>query len=410
MLNYNPTFTIIVRRGNEIVNRINDNQPRPRKRQSISQDTMNRMQEEAIVSVQEETQPKSKWLDTVFETKKETQPIIKEEVKQQPKYEYSREVFHDISKFLQGIQYRYGADLALNLAAKLNVTYYTDRSEKKVNNTEIKKEEVKPIIPQPVSIPIESQQLTVQKINGVETVIAPPHPPKKLPCEEEEKWNEIKEKQKLSIDIQNDDVVDEVNKPTSELFPVKPKTVEEISAEEAIAAGNQLMGIPGRSLVDEQLFKEYMPRMRRAVEKFFDDIEIEADTERQSQQLARTIKEFIASSVRDVINDDGSGLEIKVNLTVDHLNRSCFKINAINYGTPLFETLLYPKEKEQEEEIKPEESDQLPDYLSTDEVIQLFTDLTQEYLNNHNIKTNEDKIQSQKELIVILYTALLKLD
>lgn len=135
---------------------------------------------------------------------------------------------------------------------------------------------------------------------------------------------------------------------TTNLFPVKPMTREEKDAEDAKAnTDGAILGFPGVSMVEILRFDEDMPRIKAAVEQRFSHLILNSeDADKQVTELSRAIKDFIAGDVAAIMGTDQNGIEVIVGRTTDHRNKDCFSVQAFNYKTPLFITVLYPADKE----------------------------------------------------------------
>ena len=176
---------------------------------------------------------------------------------------------------------------------------------------------------------------------------------------------------------------------------MKPKTREEIEAEDAERnAKGEVMGFPGTPLVDSIRFKNEMPIIKASVESYLNKFPLDADADRQAEDLENKIKNFIKDDVAEIMHDpEAKGLTVKATRTVDHRNMDCFEIEATHLGTPLFKTYLYPDNGEFDKHL--EETMDQPEVMFNSKVM---TTLFEEWFKD--IDTSEcTSVEQAKKII-----------
>ena len=211
----------------------------------------------------------------------------------------------DITLFLDSIYAKYGKKDAIDLARKLGLYYKTPQDRD--NNT----------LPQrDSSIKTEKKQESPQQ---------PQRPDYKARI------------QRGKVEV--------TEKPKTQLYPVKPKTREEIEAEENIHNEEKaVLGFPGEPLVATMRFNEAIPKIKQTIiDKFDKKIElVNGSEDRTIENLRKQISDLIGKEVARLTNSDTEGMEVYINGTHDNRNKKCYAVRITHYKSPILETTLYP--------------------------------------------------------------------
>lgn len=218
------------------------------------------------------------------------------------------DINNDITMFLDSIYVKYGKQEAINLARKLGLYYISaherERSDSTLPQRNPNREQRQQIIQQPKQKPDYKARLQRGK-------------------------------------------TEESEKPKSQLYPVKPKTREEIEAEDNIHAGEKApLGIPGEPIVVTMRFNEAIPKIKQTIiDKFDHKIElIDGSEDKTLDKLKRDISDLIVNEITRLTNSDTKGLEVYINGSHDIRNKKCYAIRIAHYKSPILETTLYPVE------------------------------------------------------------------
>lgn len=144
---------------------------------------------------------------------------------------------------------------------------------------------------------------------------------------------------------------------TEGLFPVKPMSREELDAlDMQNREDNVAMGFPGEPLANTMRMSQYFPQLKKRVEDHlngfsFDDIE---DEGKVIDRLHKAISDLTADEIARISGTDTSGIEIMINATLDHMNRTCYAVTIENRKSPVFETIIYPEHKDDEGKVNVE--------------------------------------------------------
>ena len=194
--------------------------------------------------------------------------------------------------------------------------------------------------------------------SAVETVIAPRPQQRMLDVENPNTWKALNS-QPTTVTTQP---IDQPQVQTSNLFPVKPMTIEEKEAADAqVSKETAITGFPGVAMVDSLRFKSEVPKIRKAVEARFGDFPLSVeDADRQVAEMAAKIEDFVANDIATVMGTDTKGIEVSVVRTTDHRNNDCFKVEVSNYKSPVFVTVIYPSNEKVDEALE-QDMQQIPE-------------------------------------------------
>lgn len=277
---------------------------------------------------------------------------------------YPKDLKNEIITWLKKLEETYGKDIALMFARRLEIEYipkdeWANNTKNRTSSREINN-----------NIRTSSPYQTINTINRApqnEIIIAPPTKQSQLQVEDPTYWDKIRQtfaedeaKSEQIITATPDD------RPTTGLYVMKPLSQEEYDAQEQKKRAEEgILGFVGTPAVETVKFNEAMSRIKTMVEQRFDGVPLSADSEKQINQLVNNIRKFIAPDVQHVMNDDGKGLEVFVKRITDHQNKDCFSVEATNYKTPLFVTVIYPQENSNKYD------DEMTD-VTTEELTQFF--------------------------------------
>ena len=232
------------------------------------------------------------------------------------------ELMPDINRFLLTLEIKHGKGAAIDIARRLGLFYDSDEIKRKLASDE-----------------------KVDKAPSVEPA-KPKAPEQKKP--ELPKVEAVKE-EKHSV------TTEDPNRQKDGLFPVKPKTAEEIDAEEsAQRSDNSIMGFPGEPLVDTMKLKESIPKIREKVYTRLNGFTKEGDDMMVIASLEKKITEIISPDLEELLSTGTTGLQVMINAAVDHRNKSCYNAQIECLKSPLFAVTIYPdSEMEEDEESLP---------------------------------------------------------
>ena len=316
-----------------------------------------------------------------------------------------------VIQWLIHMQNQFGAQIAEMLAEKLEVEYDTNKKaapkpttpqQPKPNLPPAQKPQgqvsVYPKLspkPAPTVMPAPTYQANNQMVQQptTEVVVAPKPPQKTLLVEDPANWKsrpaQFQQATSDTVTLQPQQTA-EVQ--TTNLFPVKPMSVEEKEAEDAKANHDgAITGFPGVAMVDTLRFKSEMPKIKAMVEQRFNNFPLSIEeADQQVVKLANDIKEFIAPDVANIMGTDQNGVEVFVTRTTDHRNADCFKVDAYNYKSALFMTVLYPSNEKVDQAIKQDMESEVTMKISQEELVAFFEKCIAEF--------NPEGYETEKEL------------
>ena len=297
------------------------------------------------------------------------------------------EVKKELDEFLDNIDRKYGRGATIDLARRCGL-FYTgiekrregepatvqnlSRSEKAAAEAAKKKEEEAKhhqveVVTTQAEAPAVAEVVAAPKVEEevVTPVVAEEQSAPETPAvvvEEEEKSNNIMDQiaDRGQGDIVSSPVESNQEIPKEGLFVVKPKTAEEIEAEDlANRQDTVAMGIVGEPLVDTMKLKNAIPTWKNLILE-----SINGFNERKHQypmsSIEQGIRELIGDDVAKVTGTSKDGLEITVNATTDSQNYQCYAVKVENFESPLFDLVLYNKtvlkEMQRDEEARAEEA------------------------------------------------------
>lgn len=140
---------------------------------------------------------------------------------------------------------------------------------------------------------------------------------------------------------------DSIPKQTEGLFPTKPKTAEEIEAEEISARHeNVAMGFIGEPVVDTMKQKQALPKLKNDLVSYLTGFEPQTTEIATLRYLVKTTEDLLAADIAKLMNTDTKEFKVDVSTAVDTRNRKCYEIKITNYSSPVFTAIVYPKEIE----------------------------------------------------------------
>ena len=231
---------------------------------------------------------------------------------------YPQAVRNDLNDFLCNIDKKYGKRIAVDMAKKLGFRYEYRREERQQVLHEEKKEQ---------GGEDNSSPLTFKdKADKYKNI----HENKVILGEVEEKPSNNLEQPKI-------------DKPIEGLFPMKPKSAEEIEKEELEERQETaVMGFLGESGVDKIRRMEMIPKIKSMVIARFNGFEGNSNDDTLGDRLASKIMDFIYDDMKKLLGTT-DGVEVKCTKTNDNLNNICYKTYVTNYGSAMFDCELYPQ-------------------------------------------------------------------
>lgn len=278
---------------------------------------------------------------------------------------------------------------------------YNKETKKEESNVEVTETGAK-IIHKRSIVQAKSPYETVNTLNradAVDTIIPPPK--KNEATKDAGKWDSKRER--ITSETPKDKEVTqkpEKSEPpvqTEGLFPMKPKTVEEIEAEEAKKSEETaVMGFPGVALTETIRFKTEAPKLKETVEKRFNGFPMGSnEADEMVKKLEKDVYEFVLEDVANIMNTDQKGLEVNVTRTRDNRNADCFEVRVLNYNSPVFNTLLYPDNKTVDEELTKEmEEEPVVEEDINRQVYDFFTKMTSEFKGTGSVGTIKEELKS----------------
>lgn len=301
-------------------------------------------------------------------------------------FKYPQPIKNQVVQWLINMQSKFGDEVALMLAEKLEIHFDLKRKNGSVapkpnppsparattTNGKATYPKIMPTKsaqaskPQPKAVtrtPLQQQPSTnyaglhpmVQQPT-TETIIAPKPEQKMLSVEDPNHWKQRDgiRPQHVKAEALVDSSVTNQPTQTTGLFPMEPMSVEAKEAADTKAnADGAIMGFPGTALVDTLRFKNEMPKVKKAVEARFNDFQLDLEeADKQVVEMAHKIKGFIENDVAAIMGTDTNGLEVTVVRTTDHRNADCFKVDVTNYTSPVFMTVLYPNNDKVDQAIE----------------------------------------------------------
>ena len=258
---------------------------------------------------------------------------------------YPKALKNEIIGFLRRIENQFGKEQALELADKLGIVYFTrDRFERKNDKkNDFKKE-------QHHEIEVKVKEEAKHEEEHTQAKLEIPEGNKYI---DEETSLNIKNNaygtsqigQVLASTIRSDEYKElEKNEQTTNLYPVKPKTTEEIEAQLTKSRNeNVAMGIVGEPLVATMKKKEFLPKLAKEIQDTFNYKVYKNENEEIDQMVKRVaneIQEYILPKIKDVfgVND---GVRVICTDTYNERQEEILLVNATRYGSPLFSVAIY---------------------------------------------------------------------
>ena len=212
---------------------------------------------------------------------------------------------------------------------------------------------------------------TLARKDPVDIIIPPPSNKSVSP----EKWmSRTPIEGSVETETKEDVPIKEAEFQKTGLFPMRPKTPEEIEAEEAKKNNESaVLGFPGVPVVETIRFKQEIPKVKSMVTARFDKFRLDIkDTESQIKKMEKDVKEWCQEEVAEIMGTGTEGIEVSIQRTADHKNADCFKISVTNNQSPVFSTIIYPDNKGVDEMIEKD--------ISTEEVAnEVPTEITDEF-------------------------------
>lgn len=250
-------------------------------------------------------------------------PYVDKSVKQQLRRDernnnaYPFSVRKDLNEFLCNMEKKYGKRIAVDMAKKLNFRYEHERREEQKPKEESGEDNSSP------SLSLQDKAQKFKNMNISSTVLK----------EVEAKPTEDTPKPDVS------------NRPTTGLYPMKPKSAEEIEQEELKERNETaVMGFLGESGVEKIKRMEMMPRIKSMTIAKFNGFEGNSNDDELGNKLANNVKDFIKDDILNLLGNI-DGLKVECQKINDNLNRICYRTMVTNYGSILFDCLLYTKEE-----------------------------------------------------------------
>ena len=257
---------------------------------------------------------------------------------------YQKAVKNEIIGFLRRIENQFGKEQALELADRLGIVYFTRDSFEKKND---KKKDFKKEQHHEIEVKVEEETKQEE------------HTQAKLEVPESDKYID----EKTSLDIKNNaygtsqigqvlaDTIRpdeykelEKNEQTTNLYPVKPKTTEEIEAQLTKGRNeNVAMGIVGEPLVSTMKKKEFLPKLAKEIQDTFSYKVYKNHNEEIDQMVKRVaneIQEYILPKIKDVFGVS-DGVHVICTDTYNERQEEILLVNATRYGSPLFSVAIY---------------------------------------------------------------------
>lgn len=300
---------------------------------------------------------------------------------------YPSLVKNQIMQWLTSMEEKFGVDHAMILANKLEVDYLPREAwlrKKAENKPELqflkkKEEDPKPVVeptPAPLTEPkiihkedIVKQQMENPLVNTmnhrepVDIIIPPPAKKETFNRSDfSERTVSVESESKEDVPIKEAEVQ------TTGLFPMKPKTPEEIEAEEAKNnKESSVFGFPGVPVVETIRFKQEMPKIKNMVTARFDKFRLDIkDTESQIKKMEQDVKEFCENEIAQIMGTDTKGIVVSIVRGADHRNTDCFKVSITNNQSPVLTTVLYPDNNAVDELIKQDTEPELIEEITDD--------------------------------------------
>ena len=259
---------------------------------------------------------------------------------------YPKAVKNEIIGFLRRIENQFGKEQALELADKLGIVYFTrDRFERKNDKkSDYKKEQHHEI---EVEVKEEAKH---EEEEHTQAKLEIPEGNKYI---DEETSLNIKNNaygtsqigQVLASTIRPDEYKElEKNEQTTNLYPVKPKTTEEIEAQLTKSRNeNVAMGIVGEPLVATMKKKEFLPKLAKEIQEKFDYKvykKYNEEIDQMVKRVANEIQEYILPKIKDVFGAN-DGVHVVCRDTYNERQEEVLLVEASRYGSPLFSVAVY---------------------------------------------------------------------
>ena len=352
-------------------------------------------------------------VNETFEEKKVIKPV-NEPIEEY--HFYDKAVHRDIISFLKRIESNHSSKTAIELAGRLKVRFFT-KDEYKPASADIEGRVTvvnnnRPRVDIEPSTPVTSPESVITKeddkswktrdinINSLDKSL---EEFVNTPSEEVKSFKLVSNRMDGDkIDVSASKVTQE--KPTEGLFPVKPKTREELMEEEMNNRNETtIMGFPGEPLVDTMKFSAITPKIAERVKDKFDNFKTEIkDIDEICETLSVNIEEEIKDDIKKLIPDQYQYLTVTVTPGFDERNTECFNVEADCRGTYIFSTNLYKYQEEEE--------NMYDDLLNNQDALDKFFDQKVDAFDSgsyDDMGENDSKQKLKNDLIGYLYSELL---
>ena len=236
----------------------------------------------------------------------------------------------DITEFLDMYCEKYGKGAAIDIARRLEIIYFTPE-ERRQSGYDILPQKGQTLRePQRKVEPANDSSVIAAYYEPTTAVLPPPDTPSESQLKEAE-------------------LVQDDGRPKEGLYPVKPKTAEEIEREELLTRNDTaVMGFPGEPLVQTMKTKRMLPLLKQKIFDHLNHFELKKTEEQTLQYLKEETLKLVAQELGELIGCEADKITVFVNGTYDHLNYSCYaiKVEGPN-GDPTIEVLLYSKSNNQ---------------------------------------------------------------
>lgn len=268
-------------------------------------------------------------------------PYVDKNIQQQERQNnYPRPVKRELNDFLVHIEDKYGKRIAVDMAKKLGIRY--ERNPKYEGEEEVKVEEDN-------SSPLSFKDKAQKFKNNYDNQQILKEEPYRL--KEEPKKEEVL-KPKFP------------DRPTTGLYPMKPKSVEEIEKEELESRHeNVVTGFLGESGVEKLRRQEMIPKIKDMTIARFNGFIGNTNDEELGYKLSKEIKDFVSEDFMKLLGTL-DGLEVTCTKTNDNINRICFDTRVTNYGSLLYDCQLYTKDELEKSQKKNNSISHIQDLLN----------------------------------------------
>lgn len=187
---------------------------------------------------------------------------------------------------------------------------------------------------------------------------------------------------------------------TENLFPTKPKTAEEIEAEE-IASRDETaaMGFVGEPVVTTMRNQQALPKLKEDLIAYLNGFAPQNTEIETFRYLVKTTEDLLAEDIAKLMNTDTKGLKVDVASGADNRNRKCYEITITNYSNPIFTAIVYPKETEVQEKEERKIAAGINPLETVDTIQQNFKEITLKEFLWQRSQAHKPTIESGTESI-----------